>query len=83
MKGIPQIEEWANFQVERIKPSSFELQISTKWQTPQAAFLFVQVMKTVVTINDSDKKNLSAQKISFLPYPSSIMMYIIKIKWNS
>lgn len=50
------------------------MQISTEWQTQLAAFLFVQVMKNVVTINaghtrDSVKKKLSAQKIFFSLLP--------------
>lgn len=50
------------------------MQISTEWKTQLAAFLFVQVMKNVVTINagdtrDSVKKKLSAQKLFFSLLP--------------
>lgn len=56
-----------------IKLSS-DMQISTEWKTQLAAFLFVQVMKNVVTINagdtrDSVKKKLSAQKLFFSLLP--------------
>lgn len=56
-----------------IKPSYFDLQICTERHTQLAAFLFVQVMENVGTINDSDisdsvKKKLSAQEIFFFYY---------------
>lgn len=50
-----------------IKPSYFDLQICTEWHNQLAAFLFVQLMENVRTINASDmsdsvkKKKLPAQ----------------------